>query len=379
MTASSLLPQGWRLDQPALAPAHASSSTTRAKVLAVLERVVLGASSSREHASMAAQRLLLHLDRTRAPLRHVWGVVDEHDRVIAGALALPAPGRTAQLLASRPRDAAEVVAVSRAIDAAVRGLDSTEAVLAQTLLDLTATTRAPVQAPAPTSVAARTGVEHRGGPGGSDAAANGVGSADASPLDASTALVAKAFRSAAFTPLATLDYLSRRVPRRGEAPAPTLPPSVAISPWRRDDPRLQLELRQLLDRTYESTLDCPGLCGLRDTQDILDGHLAGGRYEPGLWSIVRVDSEAAGALLMSVGHSGDEIELVYLGLAASMRSRGLGRLLLAFGLSQLAGRRERRICLAVDRANAPAVRLYSSAGFVAVGSRMAMIRSLRRG
>lgn len=342
MTAGSALPHGWRLEQPARTPAPGSSAATRARVLAVLERVVIGAASSREHAAMAAQRLLLHLDRTRSPLRHVWGVVDEQDRVVAGAVALPAPGRTAQVLASRPRDASEVVAASRAIDAAVAGLGPGEAVLAQTLLEL---------APLP--------------------------SASAPGFDAGTALVARAFNAAAFAPLATLDYLARRTPRRGEAPAPTLPPDVTISPWRRDDPRQRLELGELLDRTYESTLDCPGLCGLRDTDDILEGHLAGGRYEPGLWLIARVQDEAAGALLMSVGHSGDELELVYLGIASTRRGRGLGRLMLAFGLSQLAGRRERRICLAVDRANAPAVRLYTSAGFVAVGSRMALIRSLR--
>ena len=300
-----------------------------ASTLAVLERIVEGprCPAGSEHARAAARRLQGHLERLRLPARLLCSAIDASGRVVAGALAMPGPGRTAQVLSSRPADAVEQAATADVIAAVVEGLRPIEASVSQALLD-------------------------------------------AEIDDPATDRHAAAYRAAGFQSLAALDYLARRMPRRGEVGAPHLPQGVTLQPWRRGDPVLS----RVLESTYVDTLDCPGLCGLRRTDDILEGHLAGARYVPELWSILHLEGAPVGAILLSVSHGGDEIDLVYLGLAPTARGRGLGRLLLEHGLHQVAGRRQSRVVLAVDRANAPAARLYERAGFVCTCSRLAMIR-----
>jgi len=324
------LTRGERVSHPALPPDDAPM-TNAVPTLAALERIVEGAGcpAGSDVCRSAARRLLGYVQQLRLPARHLWCIVDESGRVLGGALVLPSAGRAAQVLASRPSTELEASATARAITAATLGLRPSEATIAQAVLD---------HAEAGTSAASRLG----------------------------------AFLAADFTELATLDYLNRPLPRRGEALKPTLPAGVTIDPWRRGDSTLI----SVLDASYERTLDCPGLCGLRRTEDILAGHLAAGRFVPGLWSILRTGARAVGALLLSPSHSGGEIDLVYLGLAPEVRGRGFGRLLLSHGLHQLAGRREALIALAVDRSNAPAARLYERSGFVKAGSRLAVIKPL---
>ncbi|HMN96952.1 MAG TPA: GNAT family N-acetyltransferase [Phycisphaerales bacterium] len=268
-------------------------------------------------------------------------------RCLAAAMALPCAGRTAQVIASQPETPREVAAVAEALAALCTALRPEEAIVAQALLEeerlesepIPARSRAP--APAPGS-----GAGHAG-------------------------LLASFFR-AGFFDLATLEYLVREI-RSDESPAVASPPGgVEVIAWRRGDP----SLRAVLEASYEQTLDCPGLRGIRPTEDIIEGHLAAGRYQEGLWSLLRVDGRPLGALLLSPSHLGSDLELIYLGLAVAARGRGLGRFLLRHGLRQASLRRERRISLAVDRANAPAVALYRSEGFRKVAVRRALIRPL---
>jgi ribosomal protein S18 acetylase RimI-like enzyme len=70
------------------------------------------------------------------------------------------------------------------------------------------------------------------------------------------------------------------------------------------------------------------------------------------------------------------LELVYLGLAPSVRGQGLGRLLMQRVLAIGARRHFDVATLAVDAANAPAMRLYRRCGYASVAQRVAMIRKL---
>ena len=275
----------------------------------------------------AAARFLDFARTTRLPLEHVWSLVDSAGRLDATVLAAPAAGRTATIFASRAAVPARTPAIGLLVDAAVRGLLDADIDLAQALLD-------------------------PGAPGEESI-----------------------FLAGGFRRLAELDYLERPIPRFGSLSSPTLPSDVTIEAWSPTDrPRLV----SLLSRTYENTLDCPGLAGLRRPEDILDGHLASGTPLRDGWHLLRVDDRDAGALLLNRSTEGTTIELVYLGLTPEVRGRGLGRTLLTFGIGRLEDDPARTIVLAVDRANLPAVGLYRRLGFRFALRRIAMVRGIDR-
>jgi ribosomal protein S18 acetylase RimI-like enzyme len=138
-------------------------------------------------------------------------------------------------------------------------------------------------------------------------------------------------------------------------------------------------LIEAMDRSYINTLDCPELCGLRDTSDVLDSHRATGQWHPDLWWVMHLNGQAAGCLLLSHCPDQSSVELVYLGLAPELRGRGLARRLLSNALPRLTGLGATHIACAVDTRNAPALKLYESFGFVEVTSRLGMVRPLHRG
>ncbi len=137
-----------------------------------------------------------------------------------------------------------------------------------------------------------------------------------------------------------------------------------------------------LDASYESTLDCPELCGLRASADVLESHRSTGKFDPRLWWVLLPDgSDPAGiqtpgaCLLLNPCPEQRTIELVYIGLPPSTRGRGLGRALLSHGLQlACAGRAGWDVACAVDDRNAPARTLYESIGFAAFGKRAALVK-----
>jgi RimJ/RimL family protein N-acetyltransferase len=133
-----------------------------------------------------------------------------------------------------------------------------------------------------------------------------------------------------------------------------------------------------LDRSYEQTLDCPELCGLRRTHDVLDSHRATGAWSPALWWLVYLHDQPHGCLLINHCPEHSSVELVYLGVSPQLRGRGLGTRLLDLGLSLLAGVEADHIACAVDLRNIPARRLYERAGFREFGRRIALVRPLTR-
>ena len=181
------------------------------------------------------------------------------------------------------------------------------------------------------------------------------------------------FQAGGFQRLANLDYLERPIPRFKSIKPPQLGEDLRIEPW---DPRNRQEMVDLLDRSYEETLDCPGLTGMRRTEDILEGHMASGIFSPQWWHVLLVDGRAEGVLLFNRAADNETIELVYLGISRRIRGRGLGRVLLTHGLSELDDAPGRAIVLAVDRKNQPAVRLYRRAGFRVSVKRVAFVRQV---
>jgi len=119
----------------------------------------------------------------------------------------------------------------------------------------------------------------------------------------------------------------------------------------------------VLEATYEQTLDCPVLNGVRQIEDVLVGYRSTGAFSPDYWLIVRHGGKDVGCLLLADHPQHDNIELVYMGVMSSLRGRGWGIQITrqAQWLTRRAGRR--RLVLAVDAANTPAVRMYAEAGF----------------
>lgn len=273
----------------------------------------------------AAARFLAYARDSKLALDQIWVLRHPSGQIEMTALAAPAAGRTAMIFAPKPKDRPATLRAGALIDATAAGCANIGIDLAQALID-------PVD-----------------------------------PLEEAM------FVAGGFHRLAQLDYLERPVPRFGAVQTPILDASVEIRKWNQND---RAGLIELLERTYEDTLDCPGLAGLRRTEDILTGHLASGAFHPDWWHILHVGGKAEGVLLFNRGNDGASIELVYLGLTPVIRGRGFGQTLLTFGLSHVDGDDARTVILAVDRANLPAVRLYRRAGFRHSVRRTAMVRTL---
>ncbi len=274
-----------------------------------------------------ARRFVAYAQANAVPLDLLFGVVDRRGRITLASLAVPSSGRTAMLFHTCPRSSDEVAPIGRLINHVCHETSRRNVAIAQVLVE-------------------------RG-----------------------AQLERSALESGGFHKLADLSYLER--PCSGQPlqdiATPNWPGEHTFEPY--SDAHRE-DWITALDASYVDTLDCSGLLGLRQTADILDGHLGTGRFDPSLWQLLRIDGRPVGVIMFNPASTGDTIELVYTGLAAEARGQGIGRLLLHMGLQLLRGRDERSITLAVDEANQPALRLYESFGFRRVLRRLAMIRPL---
>lgn len=206
--------------------------------------------------------------------------------------------------------------------------------------------------------------------------------------DPGEAWATAALQQAGFMSVGRLLYLRRPAsPQAFETRAPAQPqwPSgvdVVRADAFTDASARDRALVQALDRTYEATLDCPELCGLRRTEDILASHRGTGQYDPALWWVVLLSGQPHGCMLFSRCPDTATTELVYLGLSPQLRGKGMGATLLALGLRAASSpgpdglRRSVDIACAVDRRNTPALALYDRAGFKPFAERVALVRAV---
>jgi len=187
----------------------------------------------------------------------------------------------------------------------------------------------------------------------------------------------RAFLHAGFRRIASLSYMQGRIPspKRDRPPTPPpLPDGVTLEHWA---PALEADFITALDRTYIDTLDCPELCEIRATSDVLASHLATGEHDPTLWWLIRAEGRPEGALLLNPCPAQSQIELVYLGLGPHLRGKGLGVELLRYAIAVAASKRpERLVVCAVDHRNAPALRVYKILGFQEFAGRNALVLPL---
>jgi ribosomal protein S18 acetylase RimI-like enzyme len=186
--------------------------------------------------------------------------------------------------------------------------------------------------------------------------------------------LAHAIARAGMERLAVLAYLRRAVTA---ADARTAGPKGIV--WKRWTAWRRRKFARTIARTYEGSLDCPAMAGLRTAQDALETHRATGVFRAGAWHLAleggaghgtsRIRArEAVGVVLASEveGHG----DLVYLGVVPEARGRGVGRALLGQAIRDTARMGLPALAVAVDTQNAPAWRLYARAGFKEVRRRL---------
>lgn len=133
-------------------------------------------------------------------------------------------------------------------------------------------------------------------------------------------------------------------------------------------------LAQVVLATYEGSLDCPALDGVRDIEDVLAGYRAAGRFLADHWAIVRHQGEDVGCVLLADHPREDCCELVYVGIAPAARGRGWGRQLVRWAQWRTGQAGRSRLVAAVDAANHPALAIYASLGFSAWDRRQCYAR-----
>ena len=189
------------------------------------------------------------------------------------------------------------------------------------------------------------------------------------PADASQAAL---LAGAGYWRLATLLYCRRLVQ--------AAPPTGGVRPGLEFVAYPQAgegEFRMALAATYEGSLDCPGLAGLRSLDDIIDGHRATGSHDPNLWYVARNERNNLGVLLLSPVPGRSCVEVVYMGVAPAYRGRGVASACLAHARNVCRQRGFDELILAVDGANLPARALYDRWGFQIMAQRTAWILVLQ--
>jgi len=162
-----------------------------------------------------------------------------------------------------------------------------------------------------------------------------------------------------FQPLAHLLYLVAQEPEfplvRPESP-------LEFEPY---SPASHQRLARVVEATYQQTMDCPGLEKVRTTDDVLAGYRQMGAFDPERWLIARHAGNDVGCLLLTDHPRHQNLELVYMGVVPAARGKHWGYQIArhAQWIARQIGRR--RLVLAVDETNAPALKMYQEAGFKA--------------
>lgn len=286
---------------------------------------------------IAARRLLASGPAFGIDLSLLWGVPDAAGGVRQACLAVLGAGRTSMLFVSEPS----------------RGGDPGGAELA--LAERTACVKA-----------ACSGLFEQFGAR--------VQVAQALP-DVREAWAIQAYKAAGLQSVGDLTYL-RRAPASLHEPMLTLPRGLELVRHSKV-PDADTRLLEALQASYEDTLDCPELCGLREPVDILDSHRATGKFDPNYWWLLLHEGQPAGCVLLNQCPEQRTVELVYIGLATSVRGKGLSRPLLAHAIREAARvHPDWAVTCAVDERNTPAKKLYERLGFHGFAHRTALVSRL---
>lgn len=187
----------------------------------------------------------------------------------------------------------------------------------------------------------------------------------------------EAYRQSGFTHVGELAYMEMPIKHGSRRDKTSWPEGIHVraiqddlEPGSPDHDRL----KRVLDSSYLDTLDCPELCGLRDTNDVIESHKSTGSFDPTRWLLAFRDQQPIGCVLVSIVPETGSAELVYIGLAVEGRGIGLGKALLRRAVDDLRAQRIAKLVCAVDRHNAPALAMYKAFGFIEFSARDAWVK-----
>ena len=162
--------------------------------------------------------------------------------------------------------------------------------------------------------------------------------------------------------LAELVYMECDLPFSPREDESEIEPAGVLT-WRNHDQFSEEELARVIESTYNGSLDCPALTGVRRINDVLASHRASGIFTPQSWLIVSIEGVACGCVLVNDARDSSKVEIVYAGVCPSCRGRGLGRAMLRRAARDASLRGRTEMVLAVGAANIYAIRTYEAAGF----------------
>ncbi len=131
-----------------------------------------------------------------------------------------------------------------------------------------------------------------------------------------------AFKQVNFSLLAELIYMHLHLRGRVIPPPPRDLEFVSYSSATHGD------FAAAIAASYVSSLDCPGLEGLRNIEDVITGHKASGVFRPELWTLAKWQGQPAGVILLNENVQAAALEVVYMGVASPFRGKGVGLALL---------------------------------------------------
>ncbi len=168
-----------------------------------------------------------------------------------------------------------------------------------------------------------------------------------------------ALKSAGFEELAELVYSKRDL---AEISPPEEPGPWEFHPGGTDSARP--ELIETIRQTYQGTLDCPKLAGVRKMEDVIASHMTTGLFTPRWWWLVRRDNKNAGCILMNRSLYSRSAEISYMGVVPEFRRQGLGWRMLSHAANEARQAGLGSLLLVEDAANTSAGKLYDKFGFV---------------
>lgn len=160
-------------------------------------------------------------------------------------------------------------------------------------------------------------------------------------------------------------------------PAANAPPQSAaweFEPYRESE---RARLMAVIEQTYQGSLDLPALDGMRSLDDVLEGYRHTGAWRPEFWQFVRCGDRDAGCLFLAEHQPHQTWEIVYLGVMPHARGQGGGAAITRHARQFVHQAGGRRLLLAVDAENSPALRIYRQAGFSEFQRRPVFLKALR--
>ena len=159
--------------------------------------------------------------------------------------------------------------------------------------------------------------------------------------------------------------------RRRLSNLPAAPPELQFVGSAASEP---VRLQRAIEETYVDTRDCPGLEGVRELDQVLEGYRSQGRYLPEHWYLIQAEGRDGGALILAEHPGLGNWEIVYMGLAPAVRGRRWGEAVVRFAIDVATRHGAERLVCAVDAANEPALATYRRAGLTAWAERVVYAR-----